>query len=106
MDNTYLFIGGPHNGQQLPVNNPGLTQTLGQHQYILHTINGQEIYAEIHLCHREVKAATKTIWKHNPQTQTTWPPPTTQPTDFPPPNAEETTQSVDTSDDNQEVQGT
>lgn len=104
MEQQFLFIGGPHNGQTLTVQNPGLTQNINGTQYTLNTINGQEIYTEAHMCYREAKAATNHWQKRNPPPPTTWQPPTQTtptPTDFPT-NVEETAPAV-TSDNNQEV---
>lgn len=92
MSNQYLFIGGPANKTYITVDNPGLTQTQQGHQYTITNINGTEIYASTDLCYREAKAAAKHHWKHNPQPV------------FTPNIEEETTQSVVTSDDNQEDQ--
>lgn len=99
MNNQYLFIGGPANRTYITVENPGLTQTQQGHQYIIQNINGTDIYASVELCYREAKAAAKNHWKHTPAT------PTPQPV-FTPNIEEETTQSVVTSDANQEDNNT
>lgn len=58
-----MFVGGSKNGQYLDVEEPALTQKIGQEQYILAEVEGQEVYALVELCYREIKSYTKTLWK-------------------------------------------
>lgn len=63
MSTQFMFVGGTYNGQFLEVQEPGLTQRMGEDQYILHDVDGREIYALVNLCYREVRSLARILWK-------------------------------------------